>query len=954
MRPVACCLCVPCVAICQPNTVPSKFQTTLRGGPSARRWWWVVVAFCLVGLDIGSPQSAQGDLWDGFETAEASWQVAESDCDLQKLAHERTWRVAHHGHASEHLRLLLGPGNKAYLTYDIAPAYVIKELVPSFWLRADRGGVQGFVRVVLPKSQEPRTGKPISMLIPGDVYSGGGDWQQLFISDLPAKVERHARVLRVELAAEIDVREAFIDKLVINAYTEPGAVQLWIDDVQVSGMVTAQDVAVLRPEREVAPASFDEARGYRDGAEAIELDGSVILTQGRPTQIRMIEYRGESYAWLQSLGFNALLLSAPATPTELAEARQLGIWLIMPPGSTNGRIEVRPDHAPVLAWLLGRDLSAAELDATRQLARELRMADNTAARPAITSAFAPLSAYSRTASMLLLEPSALGGSFEMSDYAQWFADRPKLARPGTPMIALLTSQLAPQVGQQLEVLRARRTPQPVLDYEQLRLLTFTAVASGVRGVCFSSHSRLDAQDAATRQRADTLQLINAELKLVEPWMAAATSVAEVEVDDPAVRVSTLHTERARLLVVRRYEPGQQWSLGPAQQQRVSLVIPGTPSSVHAYRLSTLGMEPITHRRVTGGTHVALESAGVCSLVVLTQDPLVLGRMAKDLAALETKQSRLHYDITARKLEQMQTVLGRLPLNAHSQTAQNMQLASSNLERALRLLSANDRRSAERFIAEADAQLAAVQRGQWEAATRAFASPVASPLCTHFDMLPVHYELAERLRGLNWSTNLLAGGEMESLDALVQTGWRHQRDPSVPLESVVELAPQPHRGSSSLHVQTRSTDPETAPAVVETPAVWITSPPLHVAAGKMVRISGFVRTSPEIAGSQDGLLVFDSLGGRVLAERIRGATSWRKFELFRAAPADAQVTLTIALTGIGEAWVDDVEICVLDLPRSPLVEPENNIAPEEIGPPRINAEELPAPTNSARGWWPWLK
>jgi hypothetical protein len=599
-------------------------------------------------------------------------------------------------------------------------------------------------------------------------------------------------------------------------------------------------------------------------------------------------------------------------------------------------------------------LSAAELDATRQLARELRMADNTAARPAIASAFAPLSAYSRTASMLLLEPPALGGSFEMGDYAQWFADRPKLARPGTPMIALLPSQLAPEVTRQLDVLRARRTPHPVLDYEQLRLLTFTAVASGVRGVCFASHSRLDAQDAATRQRADTLQLINAELKLVEPWMAAATSAAEVEVDDPAVRVSTLHTERARLLVVRRYEKGQQWSLGPAQQQRVSLVIPGTPASVHAYRLSTLGMEPITHRRVTGGTQIALEAAGVCSLVVLTQDPLVLGRMAKDLAALETQQSRLHYDITARKLEEMGMVLGRLPLNAHPQTAQNMQLASSNLERALRLLSANDRRSAERFITEADTQMSAVQRGQWEAATRAFASPVDSPLCTNFAMLPVHYELAERLRGAQWSQNLLAGGEMESLDALVQTGWRHQRDPSVPLESVVELAPQPHRGGSSLHMSARSTDPETSPAVVETPAVWITSPPLQVAAGKMVRISGFVRTSPEIAASQDGLLVFDSLGGRALAERIRGEASWRKFELFRAAPADAQLTLTIALTGIGEAWIDDVEICVLDLPRSPLVEPENAARPEEIAPPRINAEELPAPANSARGWWPWLK
>jgi hypothetical protein len=900
------------------------------------------------------PSAVRADVWDGFETAETSWRVAETDCDLQKLTHERTWRVAHHGNASEYVRLLLGPGNKAYLTYDLTPAFVIEELAPSFWLRSDRAGLRSYVRVVLPRSREPRTGKPITMLIPGDAYSGGGDWQQLFTRNLPAQVQRHARVLRAELAIDIDVREAFVDKLVINAYTEPGAVQLWIDDVQVSGMVTAEDVAVVGRQADVTPASFAETNSGAQVERLVELDGSVILTHGRPTQIRMIEYRGESFAWLQAQGFNALLMSAPATQAELDEARRLGLWLIMPPASAEGRLDVRPDHAPVLAWLLGREQGPAELDAARELARNLRMADSAAARPMLVNAFAPLSAYSRTASMLLLEPPPLGGSFEMADYAQWFADRPKLARPGTPIVAMLPSQLAPAVTAQLNMLRARGTPPPVLDYEQLRLLTFTAVAAGVRGVCFASESRLDAQDAATRQRADVLQLLTAELQLVEPWMASATGVEQVEVDDPAVQVSALQTDRARLLLVRRYTFGQQWNLGPAPQDRISLVIPGTPSSLHAYRLSTLGTEPLTHRRVTGGTHVALEGAGTCSLVVLTQDPLVLGRMAKALAALENQQSRLHYDITTRKLEFTAEALGRLPLNAFPQTAQNMQLASSNMERAIRLLSANDRRSAEKFIVEADAQLSAVQRGQWEGAARAFASPVDSPLCTHFSMLPAHYELAERLRMASWSANLLAGGDMEQLDALVQSGWRHQSDPNVPLASSVELVPQPHRGGSSLHLQVVSRDPQTAPAIVETPPVWILSPALPVAAGKMVRISGFVRTSPEIAGSQDGLLIFDSLGGRALAQRIRGESAWRKFEMFRAAPVDSQVTLTIALTGLGDAWIDDVEFSVLDLPRPPPHEAEPSHSLEELAPPRSNVEELPPPTKSVRGWWPWLK
>ena len=67
---------------------------------------------------------------------------------------------------------------------------------------------------------------------------------------------------------------------------------------------------------------------------------------------------------------------------------------------------------------------------------------------------------------------------------------------------------------------------------------------------------------------------------------------------------------------------------PVEKDRVSLVMPGTPSAMHAYRLSVTSMEPLLHKRVTGGTHMAIESAGVCSLVVLTQDPLVLNRDAR--------------------------------------------------------------------------------------------------------------------------------------------------------------------------------------------------------------------------------------------------------------------------------------------------------------------------------------
>lgn len=895
---------------------------------------------------------AAADVWQGYEEVEPSWQLVEADGPAQTLAHERTWREAHGGHGSEHFKLALGAGNKALLTTPLPAARAIEELRLSLWVKSDRAGPQLLARVVLPHSHEPRTLRPLTMLIAGNSLSRAGEWQALTISEIPKLVERQARVLRSQLGPNIDTREAYIDMLVLNAYTEPGVVQLWIDDLEVTGHVGLAEATVgSAAQTDVRQASFDSGSGL----PAVKLDGSIILLDGKPQQLRMIEHNGESLEWLQAMGFNSVMLREPATPELLADAQRLGLSLIAPPPTEQDRLSISAAHAPVIAWMLGERLGYGELEATRAAAKRLRVADSVAGRPLIASAIAPLSSYSRTASILLLEPPPLGSSFDMADYSAWFTERPRLTRPGTPLVAMLSSEPAPSVVTQFDALGPSTVLPHVLDYEQLRLLTFTAVASGVRGICFRSQTRLDGQGASAQQRADTLRLINAELRLVEPWMAAGAYSGDVDVDDPQVRISALQTERARLLVVRRYLPNQQWLLPPTEKDRVSLIMPGTPSSTHAYRLSTLGMEPLIHKRVTGGTHIAIESAGVCSLIVLTQDPLVLNRVARDLAALEAQQSKLHYDIVERKLQTTEQALGRMPDNAFPTGQRSLAQATANLQQALRLVAANDRRGAHKYIVEADRQTSLTQYGHWQFASQAFASAVESPLVTHFATLPAHYETAERLKMASWNEGLLGGGDMERLDALMQAGWRHVRDPNVPLTSLVELAPQPHSGQSSLHVKAFPPPGQEAPAIVETPPVWVVTPPIAVGQNKMLRVRGYVRTAGPIAGSRDGVLIFDSLGGQALAARVKDASAWRQFTLYRVAPADANVTVTIALTGVGEAWIDDVDIAVLDLPRarsqSATPAPIDD-APEEIAPPRVRAEELPPP--QARGWWPRLR
>jgi hypothetical protein len=78
---------------------------------------------------------------------------------------------------------------------------------------------------------------------------------------------------------------------------------------------------------------------------------------------------------------------------------------------------------------------------------------------------------------------------------------------------------------------------------------------------------------------------------------------------------------------------------------------------------------------------------------------------------------------------------------------------------------------------------------------------------------------------------------------------------------------------------------------------------------------------------DGVMVYDSLAGPALAARFdapvapngAGNGVWREFTLYRAVPPDAsrdrgkaELTITFVLTGLGEAWIDDVTIEVAKL------------------------------------------
>ncbi len=863
----------------------------------------------------------QTGLHEGFEGPQPSWIEAGGDAGYRLQRHQRIQGDAHTGSGSEQFTILANHGTYVHVAHDIGRPRVIPELSPSVWIKSDRPGMQLAARLVLPRTKDPQTGQSVASLLYGSSYTDVGRWQQLRIVDVPRLRDREVRSLRTQLGPGVDGREAYVDRLLLNVYGGPGTTNVWIDDLDVAGHVAAPVTA---------PVANGSARGTvspRGDLSAVgpphrrrvELAGSVLTVDGSPFFPRIIQHQGEPLALLRQLGFNAVWLSGPASPDLLEEARRAEMWLVCPPPPSvlqdstalrGGTVaEIGDLYDRVLVWDLGQGLSRDDLASTRRSAEQVLQADHHLARPRICRPDADLRGYSWHVNLLLIGRRPVGTSLEMTDYGTWLHRQPRLARPGTPCWATVQTQPAASLRGQLAAVDPTRPPPTSLPSEQVSLLAYTAVAAGCRGLLFESQSRLDAGDAQTRRRAMALELLNLQLKLVEPWAAAGTRVAEAEVDVPEVSGTLLQGKRSRLLVATRLPPAGQFAAGRSAGQTVSFRVLGVPVDYKAYGLGPAGLRPLWPKRVAGGTRVTLDELAFCGTILLTQDPLVISTLAERAAAIGPRAAAVSRHLA---VERMQSVRQATDLLArHGPVANWMTAAQKSLQACEGSLASREHRAAFLYAQEALWSLAHVERAHWEAAVSGLASPLTNPALVSFATLPWQQAWVGRITASPPGPNRLLGGDFENLQAMVHAGWQHLLHPMATVQTAADLlAGAAHWGSTGVRLTARAADPENPPAMVETPPVWITTPAVEVRAGQLVRINGWVNIPVAVTGSVDGLLILDSLSGEALAERIGQTNGWRQFTLYRAAPQSGPMTVTLALTGLGEVWLDDISVQLL--------------------------------------------
>jgi hypothetical protein len=206
------------------------------------------------------------------------------------------------------------------------------------------------------------------------------------------------------------------------------------------------------------------------------------------------------------------------------------------------------------------------------------------------------------------------------------------------------------------------------------------------------------------------------------------------------------------------------------------------------------------------------------------------------------------------------------------------------------------------------------RGQWEQAIAKLDAPVASPYAVSFFTLPRHWQFIDQVRALEGDgrtlVNALPEGGFETGPNQTAESWRPQE---VTLDAdYIDLAArrvteQPHEGRQCLKLEIKAKDPQQSPAALERTFLAVISPVVHLPPGSLVRVSAWVRIPKAITASADGALFFDSVGGEPLAVRMSDKMDWKKVTLYRKVPASGVLNVTLALTGIGTVYFDDVRV-----------------------------------------------
>jgi hypothetical protein len=914
--------------------------------------------------------------------------------------------------ASEHLQLVLdaGAGDAAFVHYfyETPKAPVSPLLTASVWVRSTKPGVELRARVVFPKEPDPaRPETPLTMLIIGKAYERKNQtWDKLTLENVPELVARHLAPVRAKIGRDVNTADAYIDRLVLNVYTGPGPVNVWVDDLDIGPVLPTPET----PSGPGAPGVMvGQTRPTAAGGPTplkVEQRGGQLRVDGKPRFFKAIRHTGAPLHVLQMAGFDTVWFPPDVSAEVVKEAGYEG-WLVIPstPPADLVNVSTSPRGGPFDVFLdafrrkfadssvlfvdLGGGLTDEQAPQVRQAVTQIREKGGDGRRLVGGDLWDGYQGYSNYLDVVGGHRWPLFTSLDLTSYRDWLIQRRVLAG-GKP---LFWTWIQNHIPDWYATSIATRSVEPDKVYagpigphpEQVRLLTYISLAVGCKGVGFWSDRALsEAHDG--RDRLQGMALINAELDLISPLILSAgaaggspTKWFDSRSHPKTVKVAILSGQKGLLMIPMWLGPGDQFVPAQGAAVQLKIVIPGVPDGFDPWQITPAGVKCLKHRttRVPDGLELVIDEFDLVTPIVFTDDQKGLvvewqnrtritarpvARWAIDLAGAE-------YEKVVAVHKKLETMGVQVPdstqlvkrahddyIEAEKQFAAGLyDVAYENANRALR-------------------PLRVLMREHWQRATATLDLPTASPYAVSFFSLPQHWELAREVQASQPAPSVLPHGDFELADEIPLTGapinppgggpgalrgwsawagtlpvdqvkvsagvvrsamledyippklppktpktvFSSSRPVTTPDETYVPPAPELGKGVLKLEIAPTSEDgkPLLFLRPLERTFLSVYSPAVRLPAGTLVRVSGWMKVPKPITGTADGAMMYDDAGGEPLAVRVLstvpnvekpGPGVWKHFHLYRRVPASGQIAVTLALTGYGVAYFNDIKI-----------------------------------------------
>ena len=671
-------------------------------------------------------------------------------------------------------------------------------------------------------------------------------------------------------------------------------------------------------------------------APVVEFDGNNILVGGKRTFFRAIQHTVASPRVLRDAGFNTLFVQADAPASMVQEAVDMSFWLVprlklkdaegkpTSPDDLLHTVTRLTDNDGVLFWNLGNALNRSDLDMVARTAQLIQGADP--GRPTGADIEDDQTALSRHVKLPAAHRWPLMTSMELIGYRDWLHQKIIASRESNngsffwTWIQTHVPESYLQTVYERPGMKGFTEPIGPLP-EQIRLLTYTALGAGCKGLGFSSDLWLD-EDHQGRDRLLCCALLNYELDMLDPLLIHMDNTPQwIDTSVPEVKAAVLRSSKATLVLPIWMGKGSQFVPGQAAVSKLSMIVPQIPQSMQAWEVNPAEVRNVRHERAVGGTKITLPEFNLTSAVVFTADNKMVLRFQDQARNLQKQAAQWMFDLSLYEFEKVKKVNNQLVTQGHGRRESGQLLAEA--ENRLRSakqqwenrLFAESYRESQRALRP----LRILMRAQWEEAVNQLDTPMASPYALSYFTLPRHWQFMDQRAGMVPTANVLPGGDFEIIPQRIQQAWKaEERNPGNldlyaarvgdvqkgPGRDAVEA---PHEGNQCAMLRIKTKAKNNTPSALDRTRLSLISPTIQVQPGTLVQISGWVRIVAPISDSSDGAMFYDSIGGEELAVRLTEPTKWKQITLYRTVPSSGSVNVTLALTGLGSVYFDNVRV-----------------------------------------------